>query len=470
MPQNTVQLFHTRTETGVYPAYQKFVVSADNIQGLYYEYPTGFITPTNRKYLLEVSVNGNVVVTLKAPPNEFDRSNFHLEKIFQDYLKTDTAPFHLDGSTSVQSIHKITGFNQNKETLIQVDLRAGEEYTVNDIFTSSFREATDQTGTNAVDDKFFVFNGCRQHSDGESAIFVLDHKLNSTIGKFLTDSEHVQTSLFTPADATTDSQIQKIRTNDYAVLGMFNRNHAAFFNEYTRAQVTLFDSDNAQIGAFNIDNGFEDIADTFGMTQRTGLVWCPVGMQNFRDMSLTSDANLNNTVRYMITVENDSNAVRSSALHYEVVDEDCKGFETIRLAWVNSLGCWDYYNFDKRSTRTTQSRRTTYEQNYGMRQDSDSNGFDYLTERGGTQVLNNTATEEIEANTDFVDEGTAEFLKNCFTSPQVHMQVGTGSTAVFEPVIVTETEFVKQTSANDKVIQYVINIQKSHKHIVQRQG
>tara|TARA_R100000654_G_C2685359_1_gene127846 strand:- start:1054 stop:2460 length:1407 start_codon:yes stop_codon:yes gene_type:complete len=468
MPNQT-QLFFTKSPQGVYPAYQKFVVSADAIANLVYS-GGSFIQAKNRKYLLEISINNTVVAILKAPPNEFDRANFHLEKIFQDYLLTDTAPFHLEGSTSVESIHKITGFRQNMSTLIQVDLRVGEEYTLNNTFISSFRNAEAQSGTNAVSDKFFVFNGCRQHNQGESATFVQNHKLNSIIGLFLSDAEHVQTNLFSPEDATTDAQIQKIRTNDYAVLGMFNRNHLNHFNNYTRAQISLYDSNNALIGNFTVNNGFEDTADAVGMTQRTGLVWFPVGMQNFRDMSITTETNLNNTVRYMITVENDSNATKSKALHYEVVDEDCKGFETIRLAWVNSLGCWDYYNFDKRSTRTTQSRRTTYEANFGMRQDSDSNGYDYLTSRGGKQVLSNQATEIIEANTDFIDEGTATFLKNCFTSPQVHMQVGTGSDAVFEPVIVTETEYLKQTSSNDKVIQYVITIEKSHKHIVQRQG
>ena len=83
MPQSTVQLSNTKAEQGIYPAYQKFVVSLDNIQGMFFQsVNVGFVTPENRKYLLEVSINGTVVVTLKAPPNKFDRANFHLEKIF----------------------------------------------------------------------------------------------------------------------------------------------------------------------------------------------------------------------------------------------------------------------------------------------------------------------------------------------------------------------------------------------------
>lgn len=50
------------------------------------------------------------------------------------------------------------------------------------------------------------------------------------------------------------------------------------------------------------------------------------------------------------------------------------------------------------------------------------------------------------------------------------MQVGTGAAAEWVGVVVTEKEYTKQTAANDKVIQYVITVEKSHEYRVQRQG
>ena len=90
---------------------------------------------------------------------------------------------------------------------------------------------------------------------------------------------------------------------------------------------------------------------------------------------------------------------------------------------------------------------------------------DYLTNQGGTQVLSNTVTEEIEANTDFIGEDMAVILKSLFVSPNVQMQLADGT---WVGVVVVEKEYVKQTKANDNVIQYVIGISKSQKYKVQR--
>jgi hypothetical protein len=471
MPQSTVQLSNTKAEQGIYPAYQKFVVSLDNIQGLFYQLGVGFVSPENRKYLLEVSINGTVVVTLKAPPNEYDRANFQIEKIFQDYLSTDVTPFYLDGTnTEKDAIHNILSVKQNKSTLIQVDLRGGEEYEINGVLSTILRDATEQTHTSGIDKKFFVYNGTRQHVDGNDASFILDHQCSSNTGKLLTDALSTFLVFASLDDVTTDAQLQKIRTNDYACIAAFNRNHHTHLNTWQRVQYTFFDSNENMIDNPVLNNVFEDVADTFGMTQRTGLVWIPTGMQNFRDMAITSDTNLDNTAFYSIMLENDSNAVKSKSYFFKVIDDDCKGFETLRLAWVNSFGTWDYYNFNKKSTQSFNSKRSTYEQQYGYRQDSDTYGYSYSENTGGTQVLTNTVKETIEANTDFITEQEADFLKHCFTSPNVQMQVGTGNTAEWVGVVITESEYIKQTSANDKVIQYIITVEKSHNYRVQREG
>lgn len=472
MPQSTVQLSNTKAEQGIYPAYQKFVVSLDNIQGMYFQsVNVGFVTPENRKYLLEVSINGTVVVTLKAPPNEYDRANFQLEKIFQDYLSTDITPFFLDGTnTEKDAIHNITTVNQNKSTLIQVDLRGGEEYEINGVLSTILRDATEQTHATGIDKKFFVYNGTRQHVDGNDASFILEHQCNSNTGKLLTDALSTFSTFANLDDVTTDAQLQKIRTNDYACIAAFNRDHHTHQNVWTRVQYSLFDSNENLIVIVNEDNNHEDLANAFGMTQRTGLVWVPAGMQNLRDMAITSTANLDNTAFYSISLENDSNIPLSQSYYYKVIDDDCKGFETLRLAWVNSFGTWDYYNFNKKSTQSFNSKRSTYEQQYGYRQDSDTYGYSYSENTGGTQVLTNTVKETIEANTDFITEQEADFLKHCFTSPNVQMQVGTGNTAEWVGVVITESEYIKQTSANDKVIQYIITVEKSHNYRVQREG
>ena len=83
---------------------------------------------------------------------------------------------------------------------------------------------------------------------------------------------------------------------------------------------------------------------------------------------------------------------------------------------------------------------------------------------GGTRVFNTNATETIEANTDFITQDEASILEELFLSPDVYMQTGN----TFEPVVINETEYIKQTSANDMLKQYIITIEKGHNTRVQR--
>ena len=147
-----------------------------------------------------------------------------------------------------------------------------------------------------------------------------------------------------------------------------------------------------------------------------------------------------------------------------LTDDDCKGFETIRLAYVNSLGTWDYYNFYKKSTKTTQLKKTYYKSNYG---DYQGRSYDQISAQGGKRALQTVAEEMIEANTDYITEAEATALKELFISPQVYMQVGTATSVQFVPVCVEEKEYIKQTSANDMLMQYVIQIKKGHNTRVQ---
>jgi len=181
---------------------------------------------------------------------------------------------------------------------------------------------------------------------------------------------------------------------------------------------------------------------------------------------------LDNVAYYTVAAYNDTTRV-SKEYRFDIVDADCKGFETIRLAFLNSLGAWDYYNFTKKSIRKTQINKTAIKQNYGTTPFQSTTYFgdvlnyDYYnqgTYDGGTRAFNVNAIETIEANTDFITEDEAAILEELFLSPDVYMQTGD----VFEPVVINETEYIKQTTANDMLKQYIITIEKGHNTRVQR--
>ena len=140
---------------------------------------------------------------------------------------------------------------------------------------------------------------------------------------------------------------------------------------------------------------------------------------------------------------------------YRIVGEDCKGHETIRLAFLNRVGGYDYYNFNKRSTRATNIGKEMFKKNTGSWQNDD---FSYNTFEHQNTTLNVQAIETIEANTEYITEAEAEGLEELFTSPRVLMLDDTGE---WHPVNVAENSYTKQRNVSDKLIQYIISVEKS---------
>lgn len=61
--------------------------------------------------------------------------------------------------------------------------------------------------------------------------------------------------------------------------------------------------------------------------------------------------------------------------------------------------------------------------------------------------------------TDFIREEEAELLESLFTSIRVDIVANSDETEFTESVIITDTSFVKKTEANERLIQYTVNIE-----------
>tara|TARA_R110002096_G_scaffold365223_1_gene558569 strand:- start:990 stop:2399 length:1410 start_codon:yes stop_codon:yes gene_type:complete len=464
------KLNYTKTNKYLYPAYQDFVVHAHSgdTTGSTYIHPYGFVTISNFKYTLEIKINGTSVVKLKAPMDNNDNANFHIQKVFQDYLKTDITPYHTDTDANKLPIHKVQGFNRNQNTLVEVEVLVGQEYnyasqsgSVTGLFFSNQTPLASNTQSTGVDTTFFVFNGVAQHETGE--VFEVNTYELDGDGKFLTEYNTTNNQVTLQKETFSN----RLRRTDYHTVGLFYGDKETFTSDAYDMRILLYDVDFNGIASATVSNPFATstiVQD--GMTHEKGIQWFGAGAQNLIDAGTFTEANFAASTFYSISTRDSSGSgTLEFSRWFYLVDDDCKGFETIRLAYVNTLGAWDYYNFNKRSTKSSTSKRTTFEANYGFNQDAGTDGWDYLTNQGGTQVLSNTVNEEIEANTDFIGEDMAVILKSLFVSPNVQMQLADGT---WVGVVVVEKEYVKQTKANDNVIQYVIGISKSQKYKVQR--
>ena len=142
-----------------------------------------------------------------------------------------------------------------------------------------------------------------------------------------------------------------------------------------------------------------------------------------------------------------------------------KGYEPIRLCWLNQWGCWDYYTFTKKSTKTFTTQGTTYEQLGGTWNESH---YRIDSFKGGKRTFRVNTTEKIQINTDFLIEQENVMFEELINSPEVYIlkeySTDASNSALNQYVtptrIITTTQ-TRKTVANDKLIQYTFEIEKS---------
>jgi hypothetical protein len=142
-----------------------------------------------------------------------------------------------------------------------------------------------------------------------------------------------------------------------------------------------------------------------------------------------------------------------------------KGFESIRLCWLNQWGAWDYYTFTQKSIRSISTKGSTYEQLAGTWNEAAYRVDSY---KGGKKAFRVNATEKITINSDFVSESENDMFEELINSPEVYILEGyqddetnSALNQYVKPVRLTTSSFTKKTVANDKLIQYTFEVEKS---------
>ena len=135
------------------------------------------------------------------------------------------------------------------------------------------------------------------------------------------------------------------------------------------------------------------------------------------------------------------------------------------MCWLNQWGAWDYYTFNKKSVRTISTKGSTYTQLGGTWNAATYKVHGY---KGGTKSFRVNATEKIRINTDYITVDFNTMLEEMINSPEVYMlesyQTDISNSVLnnyVTPVRLTTSSFTKKTVANDKLIQYTFEIEKS---------
>tara|TARA_R100000329_G_scaffold151148_1_gene146111 strand:- start:3441 stop:4835 length:1395 start_codon:yes stop_codon:yes gene_type:complete len=451
----------------VHPAYSKHTIFTVR------ESSSATVAQSGFKFVFEVRIfttdeNGDSVndyhrFTVK--PNSDGYASFDAGQLIQDYCTTDTEIF--TGTTSGShngthasvfptdrfSIHTVDRYSRQRSNLIKVVVAVYPQYELNGTVFLPFQP---------LGDDYAFFNGVQPLEQGSTDFDDLKYILNGDTKEFLTN--------------TSPTIERKIRLGDYHTFAFLNGTFKkvgsiiSFTSQASSIKTSFFNSSGNAIGSVNTlnNNSANDgLAQSVATIEdedeiQGSLLYVGVGPGNLVNRGVTIPTN---TATYTVQAFDSSGDASSQAYTFRLEDDDCKGFETIRLAYLNRLGGYDYYNFTKKSTRTVDTNKGLMKHNpvhYGNVYASRQNFL------GGTGVYRSRSIEIIEANTDFITDDEATALEELFTSPQVYMQDTTQSPDTFLPVVVAEKTYTKQTTANDGLKQYVISIEKSNEKLTQR--
>jgi len=429
---------------------------------LLYVVTSNYTTSSQFQYVCDIKDENNVLVQrLKQQPNPSGKGVFNVGQVLLTQLEVDP----------VWKANIIQGITESAEPF---KVFFGEEY------------ATTTYGNTAL------YNGITNASTGSPALsgssyyYVIDGLVEPNSGDWNFASSSYYTEFSTPTGLTASfnrgltpsPRTLTIEEGDYHTVALLNGNLSGVANSNTTAQdvymmnVTTYTGPNAtgtQIDTYDIYNitlngGFRNNinqlwADVYtSQSAATRLQYWGVGYQNIIDNNPTID--FTDWGSYTITWYAQASAATPN-LSY-VLDEfifnksegNCD-YETIRFAWKNQLGTWDYYNFTLAQSENNGIERLEYRQTF-VPFSTDTNSAAYNISRRGRQQLVNKITTTKTANTDWLTQEEADWIQELFLTNNVYIQDGTN----FVPVVIVDTNVTsKRNPRTQKNFQYQITYQ-----------
>jgi len=428
-------------------------------------------TFTNVNFIAEVhisndgvpnlSANTDVVGTFKTTPNNAGVGMFDFRPIIESFVKADNlarkgSAYKTVVNTSDTNVpmHLIDKYSGNINTMRWFNVKFMVEYV----------DASGNLVTNSevIAGLSIIFNGYLKYTDElllSGVNFGYDlyshFLLDGATKKFLTNAPTTQYA----------------NLEDYGTVGMLmlNAYSASNLSGFTHIEINYYSSSGAFLGTEDIEN----------LVANGGFVYPQASIQALLLYFGCFPANLQGsstmfagfvtagTIQggyYEVAALGDS-GVLSEIYTINLNCPTLKGYEPIRLTWLNQWGAWDYYTFNMKSTKTISTKGSTYQQLEGTWNES---AYRIDSFKGGKKAFRVNATEKIKMNTDFVSESESEWFQELINSPEVYILEGFQDDTVNSalnnyviPVRLTTSSYTKKTVANDKLMQYTFEVEKS---------
>ena len=271
---------------------------------------------------------------------------------------------------------------------------------------------------------------------------------------------------------------QSVRIYDWATISFLNGNLNGAANSATNAQdvyAMVVDQYDAT-GSLLIQNIYYNVstgADNGGPRATTTQLWSQVYTSQSQDTRLIhfpagprnidEGAGLESGLAYYNVTFCEQFAGTSSIntdgiygkYRFDIVDASC-GYDGARFAWKNKYGVWDYYTFPLAQTTIDNIDRQTYKQTF-VNFSTTSTTVSYDRARRGETQFVNKINKNRTAETDWIDQETADAMLELFYSTDVYMQDQTPYSGIWLPIVVTNATLTEKTNPRtQKLFKYTI--------------
>jgi hypothetical protein len=425
----------------------------------------------NVKYVAEVHIstvdidlNTSVAIgTFKTTPNNTGVGMYDFRPILESFVSPDNlaalgSEYKGAATTAIKThpLHLVDKYSLNDNVVRYLKIR----FTIEGSATATGTVA--QVGAEDDSVQYTLINGYLKYTD--------------VINRDATGNFGFNTEIFQLGGGATGNQLltnapttQYANINDYGTLSFMTTPKAGDETDTTLDyfKIKLYDDSGSPLGTDiiidNVDaNGGNTTWDSATKNQLLHLGCFPANLKNWSSIFLANTTNLS---YYLVEAFNSSDASISDRYTININCPTLKGYEPIRLTWLNQWGVWDYYTFKMKSTKSISTKGSTYQQLEGTWNESIylPNGY-----KGGKKAFRVNAMEKISMNTDFVNESESEWFEELINSPEVYILEGFQVDATLSspntyvtPARLTTSSYTRKTVANDKLMQYTFEVEKS---------
>ena len=432
------------------------------------------------KFVLEIRIDdasGTLLGKIKLRPNGYATGTSNVIGIFdvRSIVNSQLEDTRQDQNDTTKSIHKLGAnvaakpFSLNYNQVKTIYVKAYQQFS-----SSATEIPTESTTTTVNDTKRYIaaslpLQTARGTADFQTSTAFASYSLDGATKKFLSDVEDstinfTRTTLVTGL-ASTQRRINYVLSDDYHTIAFLN-GEGDFASKGAKLMIKFYNYANSLLATQYIDNtnangGAIPLTGTSQVnTDVERLIYFGCGPANLEAQSVNTSARPSAYPTYayytVTAVETGSSDPMSDFYYFFKQSASCKGYKMRRLAWRNSLGAYDYFNFKMKSSQTVEVDKNTYESMIG---NFNSSMYSYDNTQRGKKVRKTNAILKETINTEWISEQDANLLEGLIKSTNVEI-IENADTDFTEPVLITDKSFVRKNTANDGIkILYTLNIE-----------